>query len=513
MNQKNGSASTSNSPDSPLSTLAVRVPLLIVAGLLGVLVLFLVFGPARESSARKRNVVLIVADALRADHLGCYGFDRPTSPVIDRLAAEGLLCTDYNTVVPSTLASFTSMFTSKHTKDHGASRNGFVPFEKLPTLAEAFRDAGYETAAFVSSYCITSEFAVNKGFDHFDEEMTATTTLPDNQIIRPAKKTTDAFFRWLNARHGEKPFFVLIHYFDPHWPYEPPARHISAVRTTKSGIRTASYDDINKAKYILADSQGVPNDYVYAVHDLYCAEIRYMDDEIGRVVRRFRGKEKDETDTLMVFTSDHGETFWEHKDFFFHGLTVYETAINVPLIFNCPGLIPAGKAVELPFSNIDLAPTLCRLNGVAIPDSFTGSAFDSFIGLSEDRETQAGAESADGPDGERALRLRYSEATMPYKVEEDMPRPNYQKSKSIRRGPWKYVVYPFTEDPGELYNIEDDPDESNDLAGKQEHAQMIEAFKDELNRWANEFDRNKERDRITDSAADKLDKLGYHGGR
>ena len=129
--------------------------------------------PSRRNK-KQPNIVFIMLDSLRRDHLGCYGFDRPTSPVLDELAATGMLLTDYNTVAPSTLASFTTLFTSRHTKDHGASRNGFVPFENLPTLAEAFRDAGYETAAFVSSYSITSEFAVNKGFDHFDEEMTAT---------------------------------------------------------------------------------------------------------------------------------------------------------------------------------------------------------------------------------------------------------------------------------------------------------------------------------------------------
>lgn len=511
MSEKNSTPSQGGRSDGPaLSGLAMRLPLLIVAGLLGVLIVFLFFGPALGTSTRQRNVILIVADALRADHLGCYGFDRPTSPVIDQLAAGGLRCTDFNTVAPSTLASFTTLFTSRHTKDHGASRNGFVPFENLPTLAEAYRDAGYETAAFVSSYSITSEFAVNKGFDHFDEEMTATTALPDNSLIRPAKKVTDSFFRWLNARKDDKPFFVMIHYFDPHWPYEPPPRFISSVRTTKTGIvKAASYQDVNKAKYILAESKGVPNDYVYAIHDLYCAEICYMDDEIGRVVRRFRGKDKDETGTLLVFTADHGETFWEHRDYFFHGLTVFETAISIPLIFNCPGLIPAGAVRDLPFSNIDLAPTLCRLNGVEIPGTFAGMSFDSFLMPSSGGQGSAGLEAGTGSEETSGSRLRYSEATMPYKVETDVPRPNYRKSKSIRRGPWKYIIYPFSDDPGELYNIVEDPGEKSDLAGEERYAHMIKAFEEELDRWANDFDRNKDRDRFSDSAAKPLEKIGY----
>ncbi len=497
MSDNSSSVSRGDGTDGPaLSRLATRLPLLIVAGLLVALIVFLLFGPALGTSTEKRNVILIVADTLRADHLGCYGFQRPTSPVIDQLAAEGLRCTDYSTVAPSTLASFTTLLTSMYTKDHGASRNGFVPFENLPTLAEAYRDAGYETAAFVSSYSITSDFAVNKGFDHFDEELTATTHLHDNTLIRPASKVTDAFFRWLNTRESDKPFFVMIHYFDPHWPYEPPQRFLPMIGSTGNSMSHAKLEDITKGMAVLTKSKGVPNDYVRELYNLYCAEIRYMDEEIGRVVKRFRGKGKKETETLFVFTSDHGETFWEHSDYFFHGLTVYETAISIPLIFNCPGLIPAGAVRDLPFSNIDLGPTLCKLNNVEIPETFVGLSFDSFLMPPSGGQIPAGT-------------LRYSEATMPYKVETDVSRPNYRKSKSIRRGPWKYIVYPYSDNRRELFNIKEDPGEKNDLSGEEEYAHMVKAFDDELKRWTDDFDRNKDRDRFSDSASKSLEKIGY----
>jgi len=477
-----------------------------VAGLLAVIVLVFVFGPSLLPAVQKRNVVLIVADALRADHLSCYGFDRATSPNLDSLAAGGLRGTDFNTVVPSTLASFTSLFTSRYPKDHGAARNGFSPFEDLSTVAEAFRDAGYETVAFVSSYCVSSEFGVDRGFDHFDEDLTITTALADNELIRSAELVTGAFLRWLDDREGDKPFFVLIHYFDPHWPYEPPERFASVMREERSDMMSASYEDIVKAISLLQETDGVPDDYVRALHDLYCAEIRYMDEEIGRILKRFRGDGETGGETVLVFTADHGETFWEHVDYFYHGWSVYETAISIPLIFNCPGLIPPHTVRDIPFSNIDLAPTLCRLTGVPLPESFTGSSFDAYVIASgdQDRDDIARLER------EGEMRARFSEASKPSTLEKKVPRPNYLKAKSVRRGPWKYVVFPAMRKPGELYNVESDPEERENLAGREEYASMIKSFKRELKDWADDFEKQRDRERLIDPEIQKkLEKLGY----
>jgi len=206
-----------------------------VAVLLGFAVFFLLVKPLLFPDVKQRNVILIVADALQADHLGCYGFDRPLTPVIDDLASGGTLFTDCNSVVPSTLASFTSLFTSRHTKDHGASRNGFQPLDGLPTLAGALSAGGYETAAFISSYAIHSDFKTDRGFDHFDERMTQSTILFDNKLIRSASDVTDAFMQWLAEREDDRPFFAMVHYFDPHFPYRPPKRFVRPPVTRTAG--------------------------------------------------------------------------------------------------------------------------------------------------------------------------------------------------------------------------------------------------------------------------------------
>ena len=277
-------------------------------------------GTKREAP---RNVLLIVADTLRADRLGCYGYDRPTTPHVDRLAEEGARSLNHYTVAPSTLASFASIFTSRHPKDHGAFRNGFPPREELPRLAEVFRDAGFETAMFVASFCLTRPFGLARGFDHFDETLTHGTPLRDNKTVRNAAEVSQAFIKWLNHRDGGRPFFAALHYFDPHWPYDPPLNAKKPFGAVKGGPPPSGRPSFIEAQHRLRAAGGKPDDYVRNLHDLYCAEIRYMDGFIGRALKRLEVLGLDE-DTLVVFTSDHGETFWDHDDYFNHGLMVYD---------------------------------------------------------------------------------------------------------------------------------------------------------------------------------------------
>lgn len=498
MNAKNDRPSGAEQRESAaLGPAKTTVPIFIVIALVVLLVLFVVIQSRILPSSTQRNVILIVADAMRADRLGCYGFGRPTSPNIDRLAAGGMRFTDAGTVVPSTLASFATLFTSNYPKEHGAFRNGFPVFESFPTLAESFRDADYETAAFVSSFCLVSAFGADRGFDHYDEEMKDSTILPDNKLVRSAGDVTEAFLRWHDNRRSDRPFFAMVHYFDPHFPYRPPERFASAFVRSGRATPEGTMQEIVKAAGDLFKGGGMPNELALGLHDLYCAEIAYMDEQIGRIVELFREEGADGGETLIIFTADHGETFWEHAEYFSHGHTVYQTAVNVPLIFNCPGLVPAGTSCDEPVSNIDLGPTLLNLGGIEVPREFTGVPFDA-------RVTGRAAD-----DGGVPLRLLFAEGTKPYQVEKDAPRPNFFKAKSVRRGPWKYIAVPYME-RSELYNVADDPGEMRDLAGREEHAAIEAALRREVRRWAEDFDRNVERDRTLDPEVQrKLQELGY----
>lgn len=481
----------------------VRRILVPVAVLLALAALFLILQPILFSDfhcsrlffwREQRSVILIVADALRADRLGCYGFELPTSPAIDRLARGGTLFRNYKTVVPSTLASFASVLTSRHPKDHGAFRNGFIPFDEALTMGEVFQDEGFETAAFVSSYCLHSDFGMNKGFDHFDATFGRTTLLPDNQLVRSAADVTDAFLAWHGERKKGRPFFAMIHYFDPHYPYAPPERFVEKFRRKAGGATSAGLKEIDQVMAALRSSQGEPDDLALDLHALYCAEIGYMDEQIGRLLEAVAKAGGDE-ETIVVFTSDHGETFWDHEDYFNHGLTLFDTAIDIPLIVHCPGLVPAGIERDEPLSNIDLAPTLCRLAGVPVPDGFRGAAFD---GLVLDEENAALPE------------FRFAEATKPKQAERNALRPNFNKAKCVMRGPWKYQEMPFTGLPGELYNMEDDPYELTNLADDPEYADIRKALKGELGIWKNDFVAGKKREsQMSEETRQRLKELGY----
>ncbi len=478
------------SPGRLLLVATACVLILIIAGLLLKSFIF--------SSGDQKNVLLIVVDSLRTDHLGCYGFERPTSPNIDKLAASGTLFIDFSTVVPSTLASFTTLFTSHYPKDHGAFRNSFPPFDDLPTLAEAFRDAGYETAAFVSSYCVHSDFGVDRGFDHFDDSLTQVTILPDNNLMRQAGEVTGSFIQWLNRRE-DKPFFAVVHYFDPHYPYRPPDRFAKMFQTTRPAIRKATMHDIGKAQSQLNEAKGRPGDFEKNLHDLYCAEIRYMDEEVGRLINRVRRVAKDGEigEPVIVFTADHGETFWEHADYFNHGYSVFETAISIPLIVSSPGFVPVGKKKVCGFSNIDLGPTLCGLAGVEAPPEFEGRSFHALV---------AGSGEVEPPE------FRFAESTKPYPAEEGAVRPNYNKAKMVRQGAWKYVELPCMGDWHGLYNVNDDPGEITNLAGDEELGQIMKSLKERLRRWADDFDAGRKRGGPVDpDVIEKLKGLGYGG--
>jgi len=481
----------------------LRRVLIPVAALLALAVLYLLIQPALFPDFRlkkllfwrqERNVILIVADALRADRLGCYGYELNTSPNIDRLAGRGTLFRNFKTVVPSTLASFTSMLTSRHPKDHGAFRNGFTPFEEAVTLGEAFQEEGFETAAFVSSYCLHSDFGMARGFDLFDANFDRTSLLPDNNLVRSATNVTDAFLEWHGKRKKSRPFFAMIHYFDPHYPYEPPKRFLDEFCSDADRRVKASLTEINQAMSALHAAEGKPDEMALNLHRLYCAEIRYMDEQIGRLLDTI-AKTGEEGETIVVFTSDHGETFWDHKEYFNHGLNVFDTTIDIPLIIQCEGVVPAGVENEDPLCNIDLAPTLCRLAGISVPRGFRGAAFDGVV---------LGEERPDLPE------FRFAEATKPKQAERNARRPNFKKAKCVMQGPWKYQEMPFTGQPGELFNMNDDPYELTDLADDPACTEIREVLKKALGRWKVDFETGKKRvNRMSEETRQRLKELGY----
>ncbi len=446
-------------------------------------------GPVGTGPAAGRNILLVVADALPAAHLGCYGQERPTSPVIDALAAESALFEDYHTVVPSTLPSFLTLFTSRYPKDHGASRNGCAPREGLGSLAAALSRAGYRTAFFLSSYCLKARFGTKKGFDHFDAELDKKSSLPSNKLTRSARSVTDAVLRWLDRTDGDRPWFAVVHYFDPHWPYEPPEEFARLLAGDDAERFAVSFETVRASRDVLEKRGGVPGEEELLIRDLHLAEIRYMDSEIGRLLERI---DRDDRDTVVVFTADHGETFWEHEDYFNHGLSVYNSNLHIPLLIRGAGIVPPGRFGAPRFSNIDLAPTLLGLVGVVFPEDFEGI----------DRHTLlTGTGDADpGP--------VFAEATKPHYEEEGARRPNLRKAKCIMAGKWKLIWTPWKKGRKQLFNLADDPAETRNLAKDPEYSRLVGELHDLLRGWARSSAESGPVE-IPESVRRELDKLGY----
>jgi arylsulfatase A-like enzyme/Tfp pilus assembly protein PilF len=331
-----------------------------------------------RSAARPEmpNVLLVVIDTLRADHLGAYGYGYPTTPNIDRLADQGVVFETVVSQAPWTAPAIASLFTSLYPSVHGLDGgirwgesatppNNALPFavqKTLPlhhqTLAEVFRGAGYTTAGFVSNLYVNAIFGFAQGFDHYDDEH-GDYLLDEGEVKRRAEVTNARVFEWLKAGVQE-PFFLLVHYNDPHWPYEPPPPYGEEFVAEYRGSLTPT-----TTREIVVTHHEIPppisaQDLAYIV-GLYDGEIQYVDAHLGRLLETV-GKIPTQRELITVLTADHGEEFLDHGAFN-HGYTLYEEQTFVPLIVSAPSRFKP-RRVRQQVRLIDAAPTLLELAGV-----------------------------------------------------------------------------------------------------------------------------------------------------
>jgi arylsulfatase A-like enzyme len=293
-----------------------------------------------SGSAAGFNVLLITLDTTRADRLGAYGYAGAATPVLDELAAGGIRFADAVTVVPLTLPSHSTMLTGLYPPNHGVRTNGRDALaDEHTTLAEILKQAGYQTGAFVASFVLDPRYGLSQGFDRYDARVDP--TLGDaygGSNERSATDVTTAALDWLQERDPARPFFAWVHYFDPHHAYAPRLEY--AIR--------------------FADRP-------------YDGEIAYVDSEVGRLLRALGERDLTER-TLIVVAGDHGESLGEHGERF-HGRTLYESVMRVPLILAAPGLIREGGVVdEAVVSVVDIFPTVLELLGRDVPATVDGTS-------------------------------------------------------------------------------------------------------------------------------------------
>ncbi len=323
-------------------------------------------GPAQPE---RPNVLLVIVDTLRADKLGCYGNERGLTPNIDRLAAEGAVFESASSHAPWTLPATASLLTSLYPRQHGAG--GSLPrFTRLgrgiDTLPAVFRRAGYATASIVNVAFLGPDFGLTRGFEHVDVK-----SFESNRRVRRAERTTDAALGWLDQRDAARPFFLLVHYFDPHAVYDPPQpfrrRFAAAADREREDFVFGTREHMIALR---AGRLALRADVIARAEALYDAEIAYTDSHVGRLLEGLDARDLGSS-TAVVFTSDHGEEFLEH-DGFEHGHTLYSELCHVPLIVRARGA-PAAR-VPQGVGHVDVAPTLTELSGLPTPDTWVGSS-------------------------------------------------------------------------------------------------------------------------------------------
>ena len=319
-------------------------------------------GGERDTDARP-NVLLITVDTLRADYLSSYGFPLETSPNVDALARDGVVFERAIAAATSTAPSHASIFTSKYIRQHSVGwRNGDSKLQGASTLAEVFRWEGYATGAFVGNFMLRAGLGFEQGFDVYDDELSEAELNRSNVLERIAEQTTARAIEWLGGVDGV-PFFLWVHYQDPHGPYTPPSAYEGKFETPA--------DPDEKTLPVLDDysgHKGIPDyqaleglDRPSQYKSRYADEIFYADHWLGRLLEA-TDSHASGRDTIVLFTSDHGESMGEEERYFVHSYTTTPGEAHVPMILRAPGLEPQRRSEIV--SHVDVMPTLLELAGI-----------------------------------------------------------------------------------------------------------------------------------------------------
>ena len=331
-------------------------------------------GPAPDSGkkvVRPPDILLLTIDTLRADHLSAWGYARPTTPVLDGMAAQGVRFTFAQAQRPKTGPSFTSIFTSGYCADHGIRKIGQPTACSMRFLAEELRDLGYQTHAVVANAALAREFDFDQGFDTYIETWKVQ---PKSAGLDPtgAEAVTDLADAVVDQLDdSDKPFFLWVHYVDPHEPYSPPPPYRDLYQgDAHSGPAIEvplarhnprqSFNGIGRRK-VLDGHTDLP--FYVARYD---AEIRYADQEIDRLLLALRRRGFYDR-MVTVMTADHGESLGEHNYWFDHGMFGFQVCLHVPLIVRYPGVV-APRVDDRPVELVDIAPTLLDLAGKRLRD-------------------------------------------------------------------------------------------------------------------------------------------------
>jgi len=429
---------------------------------------------------RVPNIVMIVADTLRADRLGVYGASRARTPNLDALAGRGVRIEQVYAAASWTLPATASLLTALNTTSHGLMTHRDHMREDAVSLVSVLKHAGYDTAGFVANGLISSQYGFDPGFDvlertpgrlldrHGDTPMYRTLTslglwAPLERFPR-AEEVIERAFSWLDARSGA-PFFMYLHLMDPHDPYFPPGPFDTmSTAAAVGGAGSAPLTmRIGTLASIMEGGRPVGRADLDRLTALYAGAVTYMDAQIGRLLQDL-GRRDPTRGTLVVFTSDHGEEFAEHGDLG-HIHTLHEELVRIPLIIAGPG-VEGGRVLEGPARQVDVAPTILEAAGLSFPTPVEGASF-------------WGAASRGEPLAPRDVFIEHGYT--------NNVRNSWHRYRSLRQGRLKLIGSTFHlrgQGPWkwELYDLAEDPGEKRDVAS--ERASEAAALRERLEAWA-----------------------------
>jgi arylsulfatase A-like enzyme len=395
--------------------------------------------PLPESAvAAPPNVILITLDTLRADHLSAYGYTSASTPALDTFARQGTRFDLHTVQQPQTNASHASMFTGMYPASSGVrvQMADRVP-PSLDTLATLFAGAGFATAAVYSWLSLDDQFCgFQRGFESYENVAGKAPPGMDPPVLEllestakgRADRTTDAAIARITSM-AKGPFFLWAHYFDAHYPYQPPGFDDGYRGPVDSSVPVIQ--EIDKGDLVPAEPD------VAHLRALYDGEIAFLDQNLGRLFAALDRLDLSPR-TVVAITGDHGESFGEHRDLsagadFFHPHTLYNSEVRTPLLLRYPARVRAGSAIQAPTQAIDLLPTLLQLAGLPVPGQAQGKSLVTLL---------------DGSDS-GATRLAFSSM------------PDYLFTSVTTLG-WKYIqnntnasraLFDLRADPGELHDV------------------------------------------------------------
>lgn len=407
------------------------------------------------------NVVMIVVDTLRPDRLGAWGQVRDTSPHIDELASQSIRFSRATSQAPWTTPSTASLLTSLYPHELGIETEPNKVPDQAILLPELLRDKGYQTFGVVAGSFLSRRWNFDQGFSRFeDENVSGLMSITSPEVTRAAIKM-------LKSRDRSRPFFLFVHYYDPHFHYTSHAdfNFTDAEEEVRSGEAEAGQGDLGRKVETAGPESG-------QLFDSYDSEVGFTDHYIGRLLQFLRDQDLFD-DSLIVFTADHGEEFLDHGGWK-HAHSLYEEVIHVPLLFKLPQS-RTGRVEDRQVGLIDVFPTITEILGVDVEHPISGASLFSAA----------------------EVRPVFSETSR-----------NNNLQAVIYKG-HKAIVDLNDDDKWRLYDLSTDPAEKHDLAG--ERVELLDELKEEIRRWRENTRAAVEADSVVLDAeqTEQLKALGY----